>query len=227
MNIFKNLRKPYISLFLASLVLFVSCEKSIVGTDSETEADYSVYQEFTNSENSIDYSKSRASSTAEEAQALLDEINATYGTEISFPEEFLALTDASAREIEATAFERGWINNDDIYLVDSFEYDLQKSNFDTALENYEKNVIKLELSEAEFQDKMLAANGLKLLNDANPDLFKNSRYGSRGWGCFRAAAALVLSSVALASCATVLACGLAVSAWILSYSAYADNCMNN
>jgi len=229
MNILKNFRKPYLSMFLASIVLFVSCEQANLNNDAESEFDYSVYNEFISgnsySKANSFLSKSGNSNTIADAQKLLDDINLEYGTNIVFPNEFLGLTDYSPQHIETTALSKGWLNQNDIYLIDEFESDLKKSDFDTAIQNYENNVINLGLSGNELEEKNLAANAFKAFNNYHPELFDNTTYSKGGWGCFRAAAALTLSSVALASCATVLACGLAVTAWILSYSAYTDNCL--
>lgn len=63
------------------------------------------------------------------------------------------------------------------------------------------------------------------------EMFTNSntyvgKSNTRSWGCLRAALALAASSVGLASCVAVIACGIAVTGWILAYDAYRNNCLN-
>lgn len=229
MNILKSLRKPYFAMFLSTLILFVSCEQSSLN-NSGNSFDYSIYNEFvkgntTNNVSSI-FLKDGNSTTIDEAKVRLQSINIEYGTNIMFPDEFLELTDYEPEYIENTALSKGWLNQNDIFLMDEFESDLQKSNFATALLNFENNVINLGLSGQELKNKNIVANALKSLDYSNPDVFSSTTNRLDGWGCVRAIVALVISSVALASCAAILPCGLAVSAWIISYATYLDNCKN-
>tara|TARA_R110002049_G_C9063801_1_gene554391 strand:- start:361 stop:1047 length:687 start_codon:yes stop_codon:yes gene_type:complete len=228
MNILKSLRKPYFAMFLSTLILFISCEQSSLN-NPDNAFDYSLHNEFikghsVNNNGSV-FLKNGNSNTIDEAKVRLQNINTEYGTDIMFPNEFLGLTDYDPAYIENTALTKGWLNQNDIFLMDEFESDLQKSDFNTALQNFENNVLTLGLSSQELMAKNIAANSLKSLNHYNPDVFAVTTNGG-GWGCVRAVAALVLSSVALASCAAVLPCGLAVTAWILSYATYVANCKN-
>ena len=214
MNILTTLRKPYLAMLLSGLMLFISCEQGGLDTVYDTD-DTTVSSEF------------GRSSTLEKSKERLAKINKEYDTKISFPDEFHTIVDQDPETIERTALANGWINQNDVFLMDEFINDLQESDFDKAISNFESNVDKLRLDKEELEEKRLVIEALKALNDSNPEVFAASTFGRGGWGCVRAVAALVISSVALASCATVIACGLAVSAWIISYASYVDNCRRN
>ncbi|MGB2223482.1 MAG: hypothetical protein ACPHZC_03545 [Flavobacteriaceae bacterium] len=235
MNVFKTLRKPYLATFLASIILFISCEQNSLDS-VENAFNYSVHKELIETTSAVDInnmlninSSSAKSNSINRNLDVIDNINNYYNSDLSLPNELLGMTDYNPQEVVTTALNNGWMNQYDLNLMDQFESDFQSLGFDGALENYENTVLSLELNDAEFSKKNLVANALKSMNNYYPEIFSSSsefsKY-SRGWGCFRAAAALILSSVGLASCVTVVACGLAVSAWILSYSAYVDNCQN-
>jgi hypothetical protein len=219
MNILKPFRRPYFAMLLSSLILFMSCEQSI-SENAKENFDYSVYKEFSklNFNNNNSFNKS---SIITSERLRLDNINSEFNTEINFSDDFLLLIKKSPEEIEETAISNGWLNENDIYLLNEFESDLRDSNFENALQNFEENVLSLNLSENELNDKILAANALMSLNDESPGIFESN---GTSWGCIRAIAALTISSVALASCATGVACALAVTAWIVSYATYLDNC---
>jgi len=164
----------------------------------------------------------------DKGQITLGNINEYFNSDLVYPISFLKLIDYSPQQIETIAIQEGWLDENDIDLIDRFEADLLADNFEIALYNYEKNVLELELSSAEFAKKNMVANAFKAIYHFNPEMFGSSKYGNMtgkgGWSCFRAGAALTVSNVALASCATTVACGLAITAWMVSYSAYDANC---
>tara|TARA_R110000850_G_scaffold241896_4_gene366506 strand:- start:214 stop:900 length:687 start_codon:yes stop_codon:yes gene_type:complete len=227
MNILKTLRKPYFAMFLSTLILFVSCEQYSLSNTNDS-FDYSVHnafiKEYTATNTGSFVNKNGNSNTIKEEKVRLQNINTQYGTSIMFPDEFLGLTDYDPNYIENKALSEGWINQNDIYLMDEFETDLQLSDFETAIQNYESNVLSLNLNSKELTEKNLVANSLKSLNHYHPEVFTVTANGDF-WGCVRAVVALVVSSVGLAACATIILCGVAVTAWILSYATYVDNCI--
>lgn len=226
MNILKSLRKPYFGTFLAALLLFISCDQGGLNTTNDT-FDYSVYNQFIQEYSTINdssiSSRNGSTSTIDDAKKHLQKINDEYGTNIIFPDEFLGITDYDPQHIEKTALSKGWLTQNDIYLISEFESDLQKSDFDTALTNFEKNALNLGLSSRELAEKNLAANSLKALNHYHPEAFEVSA-NRDFWGCVGAVVGLVVASAALASCAAILPCGFAVTGWILAYASYLANC---
>ena len=236
-NFFSVMRRPYIAVFLSVLILFASCEQYDSGTIDIKQFDYSLHNEFvTNPYNSgileiinLSGEKSDYFNSSQRSNELLETINTYYNSDLSFPDEFLSATDNNSQEIPDFLLEMGWINQNDLNLIDKFISDLQSSNFNTALENYEASVLNLNLDDNEFNIKNKAANSFVTMNHYYPEMFQDANYSTStrsGWGCLRAAIALTAASAALAACATVVACGLAVTGWILAYDAYRDNCLN-
>jgi len=220
----RKFRKPYFAVLLSALVLFISCEQNNID-HSNFSFDYSVFNQFDADNFEQKYNlKSANSNTIANEQLRLDRINRQYGTSIHFPDTFLGLIDENPENVEAIALANGWLNQNDIYLIDEFENDLKNTNFNAAIRNYENNVLNLNLNSSEFAKQNLVVNSLRSLNDRSPEVFENTTYSCCNWGCLRAAAALIVTSVALASCVTVIACGLAVTGWILSYATYIENC---
>lgn len=224
MNILKSLRKPYFALFLSSLILFISCEQYIP-ENQKTNFDYSLYEKF--SELNINFNKvSNKNNTLTSERLRLDNINEKFNTNINFSDEFLLLIEKEPSEIEETALLKGWLKENDIYLLDNFISDLKEANFNTALNNFENNVIDLGLNEIELNNKVITANAFRALYDENPAMFEPGPNSWPDWACIRAALALGLASVGLALCATIILCGIAVTAWILAYATYINACMD-
>jgi len=101
--------------------------------------------------------------------------------------------------------------------------DLSTKGFDKAVSNYEKTTLDMSLSSVEFNKKNTFLNIVKSMNYANPNLFKSDLLDSSinrvgcGWcKCAAATVALVVATAGLASCLTVVACGLSI---VLVYAA--------
>lgn len=223
MNIIKILRKPFSPIFLSLIMLTFSCTQYENDLDEYKSFDYKIYNEFTNSSYFKNLKTNNENQTNRNSDVLLS-INQEFETDLSFPNELLNITAYSAEEIVTKALNYGWISTTDLELIDEFGYDLQHSNFDTAINNFEKNVNDLNLNNDDFNKMQLVANNLKSLEEYNPDAFYDASQRAEGWGCLKAVIALVVASISLASCVTIITCGLAVSAWIISYSNYLDNC---
>lgn len=225
MNILESLRKPYYALLLSSLILFISCEQYI-NKSNQRNFDYTLYKEFSKLNFNPNDILNKSNTFIMSERMRLDNINEEFNTNINFSNEFLLLREKHPSEIEETALLNGWLNEVDIYLMDEFISDLKNSDFNTALVNFENNVIDLNLNETEFNNKVITANALRALHDENPAIFEQRVDSWPDWACIRATLALIVSSVGLAACATIILCGLAVTAWILSYATYIDACMD-
>lgn len=231
MNVFTFFRKPYLSLLFAMLLLFFSCERNNLNNSNKNIVDnqenvlnYNVYDKFYNSINNndivyqFDY---EVNNNLSNIKKILNDINNQYETNIVYPDEFLALFISSdPNYIFTKLIENGWINDNDIYLIEEIKSDMEKTNdFNIALKNYEKNVLNLQLNQTELEHKTLVANVLKAQFESNPD-FEYIIYND----CFYATLGLLVAAASLASCATIVACGLAVTAYILATRNYYNNC---
>ena len=238
MNVLAKFRKPYISIFLTALMLFVSCSKSDVSTLDNT-MDYSIYNDLIRTSDLSEIftiinsanKEIESLNSVDRGTRILEIVNSYYSTDLSFPQEFIEIADADTEMILATSLQNGWLSQADVNLVNQFMDDLAINSFDTALRNYENTVMNMSLSNQEFAVKNQIANALKSMNHYYPEKFDNATNfattDKSGKSCFRSAVALTVASAALATCATVVACGFAVTAWILAYDLYKDNCLSD
>jgi hypothetical protein len=235
----KKFRNPYISVLLV-LLIFSSCTRDTITDDLlERKFDYSIHNEFKSNNYNGEiigvvntYMANFKDSVAPyNVFELLNEVNDYYRTDLNFPNEFLNTLSHNFEDIPDILIEMGFIGGETLSLIDSFLVNLNNSDFNVALEKFETSVLVMNLSDSEFKTKNDFVNVLKTLYHYNPHFFSSNnsfeKSSKSGFGCLRAALALTAASVALASCVTVVTCGIAVTGWILAYGAYQDNCMNH
>ncbi|WP_151894121.1 hypothetical protein [Patiriisocius marinistellae] len=236
MNILDSLRRPYFAVFLSALILFVSCEKAILETNesmpvqtaelnrSTNAFNYEVYNELIRSSDLSEISTTLINNevgemrTVEKSKTILDITNAHFGSDIELPEEFHEITDSDAEYILDVSLANGWVNQVDIDLIRQFETDINNSDFDTALRNYENTVLSLRLDSKEFAKKNNLANSLRAMNHYNPEGFNKVD------SCFTAVLSLTLATVSLLTCIAVWPCFFAGAAYTLAYINYIDQC---
>lgn len=225
-------------MFLSALILFVSCEKSLLDANESSTLQN---KEFNKIGNTFDYTifntlkqnsdldnlldilsdKEVGDMEAEEkSYSILETVNLYYGTDIEFPNEFHQISDSSAEQILNVSETKGWVNQVDIDLINQFEEDMRNSDFNTAIANYENTVLSLKLDNEEFAKKNYVANSLKTLNHHNPEIL------SRVDSCFGAIIGLIAASAGILLCASVLACGFAIVGYTVAYANYMDQCGN-
>ena len=235
MDILKTLRKPYLSIFLSGLILFVSCERyNETNKQVQNIIDYSIFEHFKNSEsfdNIINILNTKRlikkSSKAEVNFEILKIVNSTMGTDIDLPKEFLNLsTVMKASDIFNIGLENNWINNDDIVISKEFAIDIQNNGFSKAITNYENKILGLNMSEVGFSKKVFFLNLMKTINHEIPSIFKSELfYKSQGpWRCLLALIAMVVTFVGLTSCVAIWPCLLSYTMFINASLAVADNC---
>ncbi|WP_106794212.1 hypothetical protein [Aquimarina sp. Aq78] len=238
MNILKSFRKPYFAILLSTLILFVSCEKSIIDPNESTtfqsaksskienSFDYTIFKtlkqnsDITNILDTLSDKEVGDMGTAEKSENILKMVNSYYDTDIVFPNDFHQITDSSQERILNISEKKGWINQNDINLINQFKKDMQNSDFNTAIANYENTVLRLKLNNEEFAKKNNIANAFKTINYYNPEIF------SKVDSCFGAIVTLVVATFGLLSCVTVVACGFAIVGYTFSYINYQEQCVN-
>ncbi len=221
-KILQSLRKPYLALFLGSLILFTSCNPNQLELATvKNKVDYSAFEKIKNETKTIDriikkvksQVETNKASVLEVQSALLNEINAEFKTNLVLPPEVLAIStnELNSQQILEMALNYNWINKNDFELINSFSKDLQTEGFDKAISNYEQIVETTSLSVEELTERNLFLNGVKALEHENPELFEFKT--NRGpWGCILASIALVGAIAGTSSCATIVACGVALVA---------------
>ena len=234
-SFFAILRKPIIALFLSLVMLLFSCEQyESFNLSDPQKFDYSIYGEFiSDSDNQFileiikSFDEPLYKGKNQNNVEFLSLINERFNTDLSYPEEFINIYKNDYSEIPDILIENGWINEMDLNQIDAFINNVLTFGFEIALIKFEETVLNSNYDDKQFRIKNNFANSIKALNYYSPELFELkidqiSRYGS---GCFKAAIALIAASAALAACLTVIACGLAVTGWILAYDAYVNNCL--
>ena len=105
MNILNILRKSYLAIFLASLVMFVSCSKYDSIISEEQKFDYSLFEEFKTGKHSNDFVfKFNSKNTkTENFKSVVNKANSNLNVNIDFPEEAYELIEYDADKIYTTS----------------------------------------------------------------------------------------------------------------------------
>lgn len=238
MNILKFSRRPYLSIFMASLILFVSCSEGAVAEikQSFNYKSFDLYKSTNHYKNIIkSLSKSNLSKSTilEQKKLIVKEVNNELNTELHIPEIALDLSiNMNPEEIYTVGLSNNWINQQDVGLVEKFGNDLQTFGFEIAIRNYEDTVINLNLSDTEFARKNAFLNIIKTINYENPLMFQESSSSLEKsnlqmrswWRCALAITALVAATASLSACPSVGGCVLALALIYNASLAVAEQC---
>lgn len=228
----KLLRKPYLSMILAVLVLYASCNQYDPVAETRHTFDSAVFNTFKNSKHFDNVVKnlegvaiqSRQGSVLEKNKEILTAVNAELGTNLVFPDEILELSlEMNADQIYNTALDEGWMTQEDINLTKDFANDIQTNGFDVAIVNFQSKVLSLNLSDEELARKNAFVNIMKSIDYENPEFFQSHDERS-WWRCVLALIAFVAALVGLPFCAAILPCLLAYTLFINASLAVADHC---
>ena len=236
----KNLRKPYLSMFLAFLVLFVSCNQDET-TDLMTEQsfNYSAFNEFKNAPSfgniiknlQKDSVKNKTGNTVLDTnKAILTYVNSELGTKLQLPDLALQLNDYTSDQILNIALENNWMTKKDVALTNSFITDIETFDLEKAIKNYEQATINMSLTTEEFAKKNTFINMIKSIDNLQPNLFKSSFLNksslAKNWfHCAAASVALAAAIAGTTSCVTVIACGVAMICLYAASRSFASNCL--
>ena len=181
MNILKNLRKPNLSIFLAFLVFYVSCEKYDINSKiSKTKFDYSLFTTYQGKMLDIDLKitkKNQAKLTRLEINdAILEEINLQLGTNLDFDNDFKSLEITTGNEITDWGLNNSILDSNDIIILNDFVDTILANGVEVALVELENNVLQnnMDLSPTKIQKYEELANTVKLINAEDPELFDNN-----------------------------------------------------
>ncbi|MFN3272981.1 MAG: hypothetical protein ACK40Y_10640, partial [Cloacibacterium caeni] len=183
MNILNFFRKPLFSVLLSSLFLVYSCSRSEEGI-KKNEFDLSIYNTY--KANKIDFSKYKLSKktksnisgrTFESFAYTVDMINQDFNTSLTVNQldnELLDnnITYGTPEYLAPVDVIDDYMTNTDINLCNTFENDLELYGFQVAMQNFQGNVISLNLPEAEFQKYNTIANTFYIMNSVNPEIFQ-------------------------------------------------------
>jgi hypothetical protein len=236
MNILKNLRKPYFSMFLSVLILFVSCEKYNSTASEEQTFDYSLFKEFQTSNIELDLGNIQNKKTSSEYQfsALIDLVNSKLDTDLELPNNALKMINQDAETIFEQSINNGWTTQEEVELANNLITEIKDLGFDNAISNYEQNILNQNLSKEDFAKQNKIVNILKSQNYNNPDLYNlqskgGEGFANKGWcdwcKCAAASVAFVVATGNMTSCLTVVACGLAIVLMYAASNSFASQCL--
>lgn len=235
----KTLRNPIVAIFLAVVMLAMSCEKNSDSEDliiNKQSFDYSLHNDLVS--NSDYQSVSQEITTEIEglnpsqmSSKTLSIIKAHLGTELNVPNALAENMNYNPDVIVDRLVSQGLVSSSDMKLVDNFVADIEASGFDAALKNYEINILNLNLTDSEFAKMNVFVNLIKSVNYHSPEAFQVysddlGRWPS--WSCVKATAGLTLATASLSACAgggpIQPACYVALAAYVLALDAYYDAC---
>jgi len=123
MYILKSLRKPYFAIFLASLVLFVSCEQYDDLNADDAKFDYSLFNTYKGNLldiNLLNFLRTEDLSRLELNQAILNEVNLQLDTELDYNTNFKSLEITSAQEVMDWGVQHNLLDSKDAEILNNF-----------------------------------------------------------------------------------------------------------
>lgn len=217
MNLIKTLRKPYLSIFLASLVLFVSCSQY----DNEN------IQKFDDASLNIAKSQldnftltAKKSSDADMNHQIMNYFENQNNVNLEFSNTLYELNEKTTDKKIEIALQSGILNQEDLTLIQNLENNLKNDNFSSVISNFEENVLSLNLSNEKFEVYNTFVNALKLTNTIDSSLFRSNDYAAKSFDfdCVLATVAFAAAAVGLATL-EVGTGGLATAAVVVGYIA--------
>jgi len=220
MNILKILRRPYLSIFMASLVLFVSCNGSELIQENELEQtsenlkfDFSFYEN--NKGNLIDlksfkFNNKSSLSRLEINNLILDEINRQLGTSLDYSTSFKKLD--SYESISKYIYENEIMDENEMQILTDFNTNLSTLEIYEAITILEEDVNDANLSSFKIEKFQFLANVVLLIENQTPGFFTENNQQRSCW--------FALAKLALASAALVAACNPATAAATVATACY-------
>lgn len=160
MNIFKLLRKPYLSILMASLILFVSCEQYELNL-SEKSIDYSLFEEFKNTEIDLSFLPKGNVSNYDLSLAIEQEINKLFNISLDLPEEWHQSIGLPSEQFLQKSKEYGWIDAKEEQFILEFSNEIKANGSSAAISTYETKILNMNLSQEEFDKKTFFLNAMK------------------------------------------------------------------
>lgn len=226
----KKFRNPYLSIALAFLVLFVSCSDESTQVIDEKSFDFTAFESYKNTSLKINIPNEVLNIKNERLK--YEQINIILNSELNSDIVITELDELYLNDNQSKSniseYPEVYLNDTDINLINSLESDLSSLDFNTAITNFQNNVIALNLSDVDFQKYNYFVNVLMLLENEEPGILTTSSYLSKS-PCGEAIAAYSLATIGLSACwmsgpAAPFFCGAAIAAKVLAYRAMLRDC---
>lgn len=217
MNILKKLRKPYLSILMASLILFISCGQENLQIENKEQAfDGRSLNLAKNQLDGFNLNSTKSSDNVKNHQ-IMDYMQAQNNVSIVFSESLYELNDKTTDEKISIALQSGVLNQSDLDLIGNLELNLRNDNFENVISNFENEIINLNLSDEKFEVFNTFVNSLKLSNSLDSTIFQSNDY-AKDFDCVLATIAFAAAAVGLATL-EVGSGGLATAAVVVGYIA--------
>lgn len=206
MNILKTLRKPYLSLFLSGLILFVSCEQNDLNNE-QNNREISLHpfetlkgQLMDVNKLNLNNSRTEFNSRLEQNNYILSEVNSYYGTNIDFDDSLKSLN--TEEDVYDWIKSNTTFNQKDVDRLKNFSTNLISLGFDEAVDILENEISDENIDSFKFEKYQSIVNGVALIEYQNPGYFtsENSK------GLASRSCAWALFKLGLASASLVGAC---------------------
>lgn len=230
MNILKTLRKPYLAVIMSTIFLFTACTSNSDLTKQSF--DYEAYNTYKGNQFKVTIPDNinNQEDSREKYIEISNIINNQLGTDLSLTvldEQYL--NNAQNRNAQNNFYESSYLSSTDLQLISQLESDLENNDFETAITNFESNVLALEISNDEFEKYNKIANVLKIAESQEPGLFvSNNQSGVANRvadPCGDAIISYTFATLGLASCGAVpILCALAIANKIRTFKNMIEAC---
>ncbi len=220
MNILKILRRSYLSIFMASLILFVSCNGNELILENELEQasenlkfNFSFYESNKGnliSLESFKFDNKSSLSRLEINNLILDEINSQLGTSLDYSTSFKQLDSYEA--ISNYIYENEIMDENEMQILTDFNTNLSTLEISEAITVLEEDVKDANLSSFKTEKFQYLANVVLLIENQNPSFFTDNTQQRSCW--------FAVAKLALASAALVAACNPATAAATVATACY-------
>lgn len=229
MNILKTLRQPYLAVIMSVFFLFSACTSNSDLT--EQGFDYEAYNTYKGSQFKVNIPDNinNQEDSREKYIEISNIINNQLGTDLSLTildEQYLSNAQSKNSQYN---YESSYLSSTDLQLISQLESDLENNDFETAISNFESNVLALEISNEEFEKYNTIANVLRIAESQEPGLFvSNSQSGVANKAadpCGDAIISYTFATLGLASCGAVpILCALAIANKIRTFKNMIEAC---
>jgi hypothetical protein len=206
MNILKTLRKPYLSLFLSGLILFVSCEQNDLNNE-QNNREISLHpfetlkgQLMDVNKLNLNNSRTEFNSRLEQNNYILSEVNSYYGTNIDFDDSLKSLN--TEEDVYDWIKSNTTFNQKDVDRLKNFSTNLISLGFDEAVDILENEISDENIDSFKFEKYQSIVNGVALIEYQNPGYFTSEN----SQGLASRSCAWALFKLGLASASLVGAC---------------------
>lgn len=220
------------SLLFCCIVLFhSSCTQDRKYLEEEFSFTYHIYEENKDLDLRLEISESiiNLPERPYKYELINDQLNNKFGTDLNLTELDYAILQQETNKSEVKVLINHYLDDVDIALLEKFDHDLEYSNFENAINNFQSNVVNLNLSKGEFNRYNLFVNILLLLENADENVFASKNNLRAKGPCEEAITAYSLATIGLAACAATgpiapIVCGAAIAAKVLAFRAMARDC---